>query len=305
MRVLPGRVKANQHLAFSPDGGHLVCGGNGRGVAIWDVASSNPPITALTQSHGPLAPHFDAGTGRLFVAFHSGGVWTRTPDGVETDLAFPDGWPSQIGGIAFAPDGASVVFSHYQPFTDLVGTFKLSRHALAGDRVRKRLWQINEEYVWDGPFAYRRDAGLLIGHRSSARQFVTRNPADGASVASHPYPTRPDETIAGWALSPDGERVAFTSRSRVRVLDLATGAEVELPVEEGSVGRSLTFHPGGQFLAVASGDGVKLLDANTLAEVRALAWGNGRVRTVAFAPDGATAATAGERGWVTLWDVDV
>lgn len=305
MRVLPGRVKANQHLAFSPDGQRLVCGGNGRGVAVWNLASSNPPITTLTQAHGPLALHFDTGTGRLYAAFHTGGVWTRTPNGVETELAFRDGRPSQIGGIVFAPDGGSVVFSHYQMSQELVGTFRLTRYALAGDRVRKQLWQIDEEYVWDGPFAVRRDAGLLVGHRSSARQFVSRNPADGTTVATHPYRTRPDENVAGWTVSPDGDRVAFTSRFRVRVLDLATGAEAELPIEEGSVGRSLAFHPGGQFLAVAAGDGVKLLDAGTLAEVRGLSWGNGRVRTVAFAPDGTTAATAGERGWVTVWDVDV
>lgn len=304
MRVLPGRVKANHLLAFGPDGRHLVCGGNGRGVAIWDLASSSPPTTALTQGHGPLALHFDAGTGRLFVAFHTGGVWARTPDGVESALDFPDGPPSQIGGIAFAPDGTSVVHSCYE-FGEAGGTFKLVRHALDGDRVGEQLWKIDEGYMWDGPFAYRRDTGLLVGARASSRHFVSRNPADGATAGSHPYEARPHETIAGWAVSPDGERVAFTTRSRVRVLDLATGAEAELSVDEGSVGRSLAYHPSGQFLAVAAGDGVKLLDANTLAEVRALSWGNGRVRTVAFAPDGTTAATAGERGWVTVWDVDV
>ncbi|VTU01582.1 wd-40 repeat protein : Transcriptional regulator, XRE family OS=Streptomyces iranensis GN=SIRAN5266 PE=4 SV=1: WD40: PD40: WD40 [Gemmataceae bacterium] len=305
MRVLPGRVKANQHLAFSPDGQHLVCGGNGRGVAIWNVATSDPPTTTLTQAHGPLALHFDTDTGRLYAAFHGSGVWTRTPAGVERKLAFPDGQPSQIGGIVFAPDGSWLTFSHYQMSQEMVGTFKLTRHALDGDRVGEQVWQINEEHVWDGPFAYRSDAGLLVGARASSRHFVSRNPADGATAGSHPYQTRPNETIAGWTVSPDGDRVAFTTRDRVRVLDLATGGEAELPVEEGSVGRSLAYHPGGQFLAVAAGDGVKLLDAGTLAEVRALSWGNGRVRTVAFAPDGMTAATAGERGWVTVWDVDV
>ena len=304
MRVLPGRAKANHHLAFSPDGQYLVCGGNGRGVAVWNLASSDPPVAALTQAHGPLALHFDTGTGRMYVAFHSGGVWTRTHDGGESELEFPDGQPSQIGGIVVAPDGSWVIHSCYE-FGEAGGAFKLTRHALDGDRVGDQLWKIDEGYMWDGPFAYRRDAGLLIGHRSSARHFVSRTPADGATAGSHPYEPRPDETVAGWALSPDGERVAFTSRSRVRVMDLATGAAVESPVEEGSVGRSLAYHPGGQFLAVAAGDGVKLLDANTLAAVRALAWGNGRVRTVAFAPDGMTAATAGERGWVTVWDVDV
>lgn len=66
----------------------------------------------------------------------------------------------------------------------------------------------------------------------------------------------------------------------------------------------MAFHPRGELLAVGWGDGVKVFDANTLTEVRSLSWGNGRIRSLAFAPGGMTAAAAGERGWVILWDVD-
>jgi len=306
MRVLAGKMKANHHLAFSPDGQRLVCGGNGRGVAIWDITTSSPPVMALQDGHGLVVFHFDANTGRLFVAF-AAGIWTRSVDGVETELQFPDGRPSQIGGFAVTPDGTTAVFSHYHSPDYSGGKFMLARHRLDGDAVGQRVWHADEGYVWEGPFVFRPGTGELFGHGGSGspRTFASRNPDEPASFAMHPYEKRPGETVIGWALSPDGERVAFTTQNRIRLLELGTGTETHLPVETGSVGRAIAFHPGGQLLGVASGEGVKLFDASTLTEVRALSWGNGRVRSLAFAPDGMTGATAGERGWVTLWDVDI
>jgi len=306
MRVLPGKVKANHHLAFSPDGQRLVCGGNGRGVAIWDITTSNRPVMALQEGHGSVVFHFDANNGRLFVAF-AAGIWTRSVDGVESELQFPDGRPTQIGGFAVTLDGTTAVFSHYHAPDYSGGKFMLARHHLNGDAVGQRVWHADERYVWEGSFVFRPGTGELFGHGGSGcpRTFVTRNPDEPASFAMHLYEKIPGESVIGWALSPDGERIAFTTQNRVRLLDLGTGTETQLPVEPGSVGRAIAFHPGGQLLGLASGEGVKLLDASTLTEVRALSWGNGRVRSLAFAPDGMTGATAGERGWVTLWDVDI
>ncbi len=183
----------------------------------------------------------------------------------------------------------------------------LTGYDLSGDAVGQRSWHAHENHVWAGLFVFRPCTGELFGHggTGSPRTFVIRNPDEPERFGVHPYETLPGESATGWALSPDGLRVAFTTPNRVRVMDLATGTEVQLPIEPGSVGRAIAFHPGGQLVGVVSGEGVRLLDANTLAEVRALSWGNGRVRSLAFAPDGMTAATAGERGWLTLWDVDV
>ncbi|MCE9566273.1 MAG: WD40 repeat domain-containing protein [Planctomycetes bacterium] len=305
MRVLPGKMKANQHLVFSPDGRLLVCGGNSRGVAIWDVTTSEPPKRVFDREewggHHPTTIHFDADTGRMFVAFVTGGVWTRSADGVEEDLEFDDGNPSQLNGFAISPDGTSLVMTCYKDKTVLV------RHDLKGATVGGLVWEEAEGYLWEGPFVFRPGTNELFGRGGSAysRGFATRNLADASLIAKYPYQSQVRESAIGWKLSPDGERVAFTTEKRVSVMDLTTRTDTQLPVETGSVGRAIAFHPGGQVLGVASGDGVKLLDAHTLTELRAFSWGNGRVRSLAFAPDGMTAATVGERGWVTLWDVDI
>jgi len=299
-------MKANQQLVFSPDGRLLVCGGNSRGVAIWDVTTSEPPIRVFDQEgrggHHPTTIHFDANTGRLFVAFVTGGVWTRSADGVVDNLKFSDGEPSQLNGFAISPDSTSLVLTCYKKYQTV-----LVRHDLDSGMLGESVWEIEEGYHWEGPFVFRPGTEELFGRGGSAnsRTFLSRDLADGSLSTGYPFETVAGETAIGWNLSPDGQRVAFSTQNRIRVMELATGSETQLAVEPGSVGRAIAFHPSGGILGVASGDGVKLLDAHTLTEVRAFSWGNGKVRSLAFAPDGMTAAAVGERGWVTLWDVDI
>lgn len=311
MRVLASKMKANHHIAFSPDGQRLVCGGNSRGVAVWDITTNDPHTMILQQGHGPFVFHFDTISEQLFVAFASNGVWVHAESGSERELRFPEDsmpsrQPSQIGGIVISPHGTWLVISHYV-WQVSGGKRVLDRYTLQNGRVSGMPWRLDEGYVWDAGFVLRPGTQELfgLGGSGSPRTFVVRDITNGEQLTTYPFETAARETVQWWELSPDGERVAFTTDRRVRLLDLNTRTETELAVEAGTLGKAIAWHPNGQLLGVASGDGVKMLDANTLAEVRNLSWANGRVRSIAFAPDGQTAAATGDRGWVTLWDVDV
>jgi WD40 repeat protein len=299
MRIMPGRVKANHHIKFSPDGRFLACGGNSRGVALWNLETNEKPATILERGHGTLAMCFDSNTDRLIVAFVARGVfvWGPTP-GREYQFA---SWGNDgfIHGMAVAPEGKTVVVSGYRD-----SDFTLTKHLLDSDTPGDEILATVGN-PWAGEFVFRPGGEELFGYGSVSypRCFVAVDADELSRYMSYPIELEPSESVVGWALSPDGSRVAYTTRTRLRVLELATRIEVEF--RERGFGRAIAFHPGGELLAVGWEEGVRLLDSRTFAEVRSLSWNKGRIRSLAFAPDGMTAASAGERGWVTLWDVDL
>jgi WD40 repeat protein len=63
------------------------------------------------------------------------------------------------------------------------------------------------------------------------------------------------------------------------------------------------FQPSGRLLMTASVERVFVWDTVALREVGRYDWGVGRVTALAFAPDGQTAAVAGNRGRIVVWDV--
>ncbi len=108
-------------------------------------------------------------------------------------------------------------------------------------------------------------------------------------------------------VSPDERWIAVASHSRVRLVDLATGAESALlggpQVGAGSVA-AIDFTPDGRTLAVGTHTGtVVLFDLTTRAPLRVLGAQLGPVLALALSPDGRTLAAGGTSHTVRLFDV--
>jgi WD40 repeat protein len=92
------------------------------------------------------------------------------------------------------------------------------------------------------------------------------------------------------------------------VWDATTGERVgELATRATRLFRGPVFHPSGRFLAAGGANlegGVFAWDTTTWQELAGYHWPVGPVMKVAFRPDGMVAAAAGEKGQITVWDVD-
>lgn len=116
----------------------------------------------------------------------------------------------------------------------------------------------------------------------------------------------------GWLTSlvwsPCGRFLAGEMFTRLVVWDAASGEQVAaLRAGTTSLFRSPCFHPSGRFLAAGGANlegGVFCWDTETWQEMVAFRWPIGPVMRIAFHPDGTLAAAGGERGQVTVWDVD-
>jgi WD40 repeat protein len=108
--------------------------------------------------------------------------------------------------------------------------------------------------------------------------------------------------------SPCGGFLAGVIGARLVVWDAAAGGRVsELEAAGTRLFRCPRFHPSGRFLAAGGANldgGVYCWDTVSWQEIAAYRWPVGPVMRVTFSPDGTLAAAGGERGELTVWDVD-
>lgn len=305
MRVLPGPTKSNTALAWSPDSRWLAAGGSGDGVMVWEVDAGTPGERVLNSGHGGQLLQFCPRTGRLYVAFKTGGFCHYDPaTGEECQQPGARDYGS-FYGMAVSHDGRLVALHCYnvrRPASRARSTVLLAVND-DGTRAEKRS---HTEDRWADVIAFRGGTGELFGLArlaGGALQFEWRE-TGSRDIAGSLKPPR-ECRVDRWALSPDGERVAWLHEHTLYVQRLHEGSPRQLAAE-GEHRRGIAFHPGGRILACASGKAVRLLDAETLEEIRALEWGTGNARGVAFSPDGLRCAVSGEagRGWVTVFDLE-
>ncbi len=301
MKVLPGPTKSNQVLAWSPDGRFVVAGGNGDGVMVWDVDAGTAGERVLNAGHGSQSMLFCPRTGRLYVAFQSGGFWSFDPNTGEEHRR-PLNSKTSYRYPAVSDDGRTIVVRRFA--TDgraIVG------YTVANDGVLTEIWARPDTRSGSWirlEFTFRPHTDQLFGLRGQS-EFEWTTAVTGELIGSFAMTTEA-YPVKRWALAPDGDRVAWLTDRGLFLRQLDDPTTLQLPAADNEVRRGLAFHPSGRLLAYTTGPTVRLLDADTFAEVRALDWGTGGARAVAFSPDGLRAAVSAEggRGWVTVFDLE-
>ncbi|VTR91354.1 nacht nucleoside triphosphatase : Serine/threonine protein kinase with WD40 repeats OS=Microcystis aeruginosa (strain NIES-843) GN=MAE_17510 PE=4 SV=1: WD40: WD40 [Gemmata massiliana] len=108
--------------------------------------------------------------------------------------------------------------------------------------------------------------------------------------------------------SPCGRFIAGTLNTRLVVWSAESGTLVgELEAGGTRLFRGPCFHSSGRFLAAGGANvegGVYCWDVSTWKELVGYRWPVGPVVSVCFSSDGSLAAAGGERGGITVWDVD-
>jgi hypothetical protein len=244
-------------------------------------------------------------TGRLYVAFRTGGVWTYDPETGKERRRLPRDYRVGCSCPAVSDDGRTVVLRRSDGHTTLLGAYAIAGYAVADNGTLTEVWS-RPDNVRTGriDFTFRPGTDQLFGLRvPSTFEWVVA--ATGECVGSFGSATG-TRTVAQWVLSPDGNQVAWLSEQALHVQRLDEPAPRVLPAGADEFRRGLAFHPSGRLLAYTTGHTVRLIDADTLDAVRAYDWGTGKARTVAFSFDGLRAAVSAEggRGWVTVFDLE-
>ena len=276
-------------LAFAPDGGGVVSGGNDERVRFWDPATGagSHAVHGHPATVAALAWH-PRGRSVASAALEATDNLTLWDPRTKLPIATLVGHTAQVRALAYSPDGAVLAS------TGTDGTIRL----------------------WDGATGV--PLGQLAGHDDTARGLAFAR--DGRHLAS----VGNDRTLRLWdwaggrtvavlpgrhqmsavAYSPDGATLATADEGgAVQIRDAASGeARRVLQADDREV-RALAYSPDGATLAAAGmSRAIRLWDPVTgqlLAELPARA--TGQVNALAFSPDGMTLGAADHGGRVLLY----
>lgn len=292
---------------FSPDGRHIICGGDGR-VKVWDVSSGG-----LVRTFGPKKL-------RVFTTDSMGSLnWFSN----EVPLKYQ----TRVKSL-FSPDGTQAFLGIFTLYDRSTGRPIEKGSPDASEAGHYPVWhQRNIEFknrVFDGfESRRRRFEDTVPVYEIKIETMPAFSSPDGkyALIGNHYLFNASDggfvyQQTSGYpgaaAFSPDGKRVLFSNWYRPGtktyfpyVFDMKSRKERVLEgAGHGAPIEAVAFSPDGRHAVSGSRDfTLKLWDVETAAEVRSYEGHAGSVRAVSFSPDGRHFISGADDNTLRLWDV--
>jgi WD40 repeat protein len=285
-------------VAVSPDGRHILSGGEDKLVILWDLAK------------GREVRRFEGHKGRvLTVAFSpdnrravSGGedkVLRLWDVATGKELRRLEGHADWVFSVAFSPDGRHILSGGGGTWAGGGGPSgtDLALHlweAETGKEVRR--FEGHTDMLWSVTFSPDGKQALSASRDKTARLWDV---ATGKEVHSFDHPAQVGRAF----FSPDGRRVLSECSDKVYLWDVKSAREI----------RRFEGHTGNVNWAVFSPDGLRVLssswddhtlrlwDVDSGKEVHRFEIAPERPAPVAFTPDGRYAVSGGSPGAMRLW----
>jgi WD40 repeat protein/serine/threonine protein kinase len=287
-------IDKNFSVALSTDGRHIVSGGSGKTIKVWDTATGEQIFT-IPEAHGGDAVTCVAVSpdGKQIVFGDDLGeviLWDATSGNKIIQLT-KTGPLLYFYSVTFSPDGRYVA-------------------AVTWDGIR--IWNTNnakEVMTISGhgvmfAVAFSPDGQRIVSNSQEVIQIWDLSNGKEVMTLWKGY-----DLAYGWhpsCYSPDGKYIATGGRKEIRIWNAVTGAEIT--TIRGHTGPivSIAFSPDCRRLSSGSFDGtIKIWDVATGENIRTLYGHQGTVSCVAFTPNGKQLVSGGQDGTIKVWDAAI
>jgi WD40 repeat protein len=306
-------VKAHQSggfaAAFSPDGGLLVSGGDGRHildygeVRFWDPSTLQPLEMKLTKLPGHVRDVIFLPGGDQLVFNLQNKIWFWD---LKAEIPVVQEFSAYVKDMVLSPNSellATIGPDATVLLWDLIDRQANIQHPIQDSESVNALAYHPTEQIFASGGCGRREqvSGKCTQGEIRLWDAQTRT-TRGAPIRGH---TR---EVASVTFSPDGNTIASGGREGAVILWEAATGKMILPPVQGHAGEitAVVFSPDGRLLVSSGEDGViRLWDPTTGQSLGdPLVGHSGGITSLSFSPDGQQLAAGGENGTIVLWDVD-